>query len=88
MKYILYLISKNNINKRLSKYYNMYSNITPTNNISIEFKKFKNNKMLKNSELNEMQKELNKKMIDYAVAEKKIKELLIENKKIQNITKY
>ena len=85
MKYILYLISKNNINKRLSKYYNMYSNITPTNNISIEFKKFKNNKMLKNSELNEMQKELNKKMIDYAVAEKKIKELLIENKKIQNI---
>ena len=85
IKYTLYLISKTNINKRLSKYYNMFSNITPNNIISIEFKKFKNNKMLKNSELIEMQKELNKKMIDYAVAEKKIKELLIENKKIQNI---
>ena len=32
-----------------------------------------------------MQKELNKKKIDFVVAEKKIKELLIENKKIQNI---
>lgn len=43
------------------------------------------NKLQKNPETAEIQKELNKKKIDYAVAEKRIKELLLENKKIQNI---
>ena len=67
----------------------MYSNITPINNISIEYQKYNNiknnNKMLKKNEINEIEKELNKKKIDYAVAEKKIKELMMENKKIKNI---
>ena len=45
--------------------------------------KYKNK--LKINEINEIEKELNKKKIDFAVAEKKIKELLLENKKIQNI---
>ena len=98
-RYIFYLIINNNINQKLSKYYNMYSNITPTNNISLEFQKLsmKNNKsqfdilkdknkyQLKNNETAELQKELNKKKIDLVVAEKKIKELLIENKKVHNI---
>jgi hypothetical protein len=43
------------------------------------------NYQYKNNEISEIQKELNKKKIDYAVAEKRIKELLIENKKVQNI---
>ena len=77
----------------------MYSNITPTNNISLEFQKLsminnrsqfdilkdKNKYQLKNNEIAELQKELNKKKIDLAVAEKKIKELVIENKKVHNI---
>ena len=88
-KYVFYFFVKNNINKKLSKYYNMYSNITPMNNISIEYQKYNNiknnNKMIKKNEINEIEKELNKKKIDYAVAEKKIKELMMENKKIQNI---
>ena len=100
IRFSLYLILNSNINKKLSKYYNMYSNITPTNNISLEFQKLnlKNNKsqfdMIKdknkyqlknNNETAEIQKELNKKKIDLAVAEKRIKELLLENKKVHTI---
>ena len=90
MRYILFIIKNNNIIKK-------YSYLSPVNNLSLEFKKtpFKNNKIFKNESFNinnnnkkeiaEMQKELNKKKIDFVIAEKKIKELLIENKKIQNI---
>ena len=91
---------KNKLNKNLSKYYNkMYSSITPTNNISLQFNKLnennnksfhnkmkENNKyQIKDNQIAEIQKELNKKKIDYAVAEKRIKELLIENKKVHSI---
>ena len=102
-KYILYYIIKNNINKKLFNYYNNNSYLIPVNNIFFEIKKINirhtkttsnenNNKKLfaiKNIEtsVSEIQKELNKKKIDYAVAEKRIKELLLENKKIQNINK-
>ena len=94
-----YSIINSNINEKISKYYNMYSNITPANNISLEFQKlglknnksqidilkYKNKYQIKNNEITELQKELNKKKIDLAVAEKKIKELIIENKKVHNI---
>jgi hypothetical protein len=111
MRFILYFLFNYNINKTLSKYCaNSY--LTPTSNISFEFKNLniKNNSIITNESLNinnniiyhdkskernkfqlkinevsEIQKELNNKKIDLAVAEKKIKELSIENKKIQNI---
>ena len=54
-------------------------------NDSFNINNYKNKTQLKNPEFVEMQKELNKKKIDFAVAEKRIKELLLENKKIQNI---
>jgi hypothetical protein len=105
----------------------LYSYLTPSNHISVEFKNksakknwnnpnqndsyplknLKNNynnnndigggrvfqdnikekiKMQsKNNEIAEIHKELNKKKIDFAVAQKKIKELALENKKVQNI---
>ena len=111
MRFILYFLFNYNINKTLSKYC-VNSYLTPTSNISFEFKNLniKNNSIITNESLNinnniiyhdkskernkfqlkinevsEIQKELNNKKIDLAVAEKKIKELSIENKKIQNI---
>ena len=98
MRFVLYIIIKNNLNN------NKYSCLVPVknftfsiknskirnSNISYESFKIKNNKNIfsvKNPENAEIQKELNKKKIDYAVAEKRIKELLLENKKIQNINK-
>ena len=59
-------------------------NIKNNNKIYQDVLKDKN-KYQKNQEVAEIQKELNKKKIDYAVAEKRIKELFLENKKIQNI---
>ena len=111
MRFILYFLFNYNINKTLSKYC-VNSYLTPTSNISFEFKNLniKNNSIIANESLNinnniiyqdknkernkyqlkinevsEVQKELNNKKIDLAVAEKKIKELSLENKKIQNI---
>jgi hypothetical protein len=111
MRFILYFLFNYNINKTLSKYC-VNSYLTPTSNISFEFKNLniKNNSIIANESLNinnniiyqdknkernkyqlkinetsEIQKELNNKKIDLAVAEKKIKELSLENKKIQNI---
>ena len=111
MRFILYFLFNYNINKTLSKYC-VNSYLTPSSNISFEFKNLniKNNSIITNESLNinnniiyqdkskernkfqlkinevsEIQKELNNKKIDLAVAEKKIKELSIENKKIQNI---
>ena len=111
MRFILYFLFNYNINKTLSKYC-VNSYLTPTSNISFEFKNLniKNNSIITNESLNinnniiyqdknkernkyqlkinetsEIQKELNNKKIDLAIAEKKIKELSIENKKIQNI---
>ena len=100
-KYILYYLIKNNINKKLFNYFNNNSYLIPVNNIFFEIKKINikhnktssnenNNKKIftiKNIEASEIQKELNKKKIDFAVAEKRIKELLLENKKMQNINK-
>ena len=101
MRYAFYALIKNNLNKKLIKYYkinnrinNNFKYLLPVNNLSFEIKKrngstFSNkslnikNKMM----LNDIQKELNKKNIDFAIAEKRIKKLLIENKKIQNINK-
>ena len=115
MRFILYLILNNNLNEKLTKYYKLNSYLSPTNNVSLEFKtinsnnnkiiteegfilknnsknniyqdniKNRNKSQAKNNEVSDIQKELNKKIIDFAFAEKKIKELLIENKKIQNI---
>ena len=115
MRFILYLILNNNLNEKLTKYYKLNSYLSPTNNVSLEFKtinsnnnkiiteegfilknnsknniyqdniKNRNKSQVKNNEVSDIQKELNKKIIDFAFAEKKIKELLIENKKIQNI---
>ena len=116
MRFNLYLILKNNINEKLTKYYRLNSYLRPSNNISLEFKTINsnNNKIIteeafilknnsksniyqdnmknrnksqvkNNNEVSDIQKELNKRIIDFAFAEKKIKELLIENKKIQNI---
>ena len=98
MRFVLYIIIKNNKNN------NKYSCLIPiknftfsiknskirNSNISYESFKIKNNKNIfsvKNPENAEIQKELNKKKIDLAVAEKRIKELLLENKKMQNINK-
>ena len=87
-----YLTPTNNISLELK-------NLNIKNKLIISNESFniKNNKLfqdfindqntftLKNNESNIIQKELNKKKIDYIIAEKKIKELLLENKKIQNI---
>ena len=61
------------------------SKISRNDSFNISINNSKNKTQLKNPEFVEMQKELNKKKIDFAVAEKRIKELLLENKKIQNI---
>ena len=58
--------------------------IRNNNNQDINIDKNKNQSK-NNNEMAEIHKELNKKKIDYAVAQKKIKELISENKKIQNI---
>ena len=131
-KYFLYFKLKNNMQKNFNNNYNNknkynygghnynYSYLTPSNNISLEFKnrsmkkyrnisnesynlKYfnnynssnniffqenimeKNRKQTNNNEIAEIHKELNKKKIDFAVAQKKIKELTLENKKVQNI---
>ncbi len=68
-------INNNNSNNN-NKIYSVYPDTMKEKNKNYQFK---------NNEISEMQKELNKKKIDFAVAEKKIKELLIENKKVQNI---
>jgi hypothetical protein len=105
-KKLAFYIFNNNIINNFNKYY-IYSYLTPTNHMSLEFSNSKqrnskiqskesfnkkdNNKINLDSkdkykfQLAEIQKELNKKKIDYAVAEKKIKELLSDIKKIQNI---
>ena len=105
-KKLAFYIFNNNIINNFTKYY-IYSYLTPTNHMSLEFSNSKqrnskiqskesfnkkdNNKINLDSkdkykfQLAEIQKELNKKKIDYAVAEKKIKELLSDIKKIQNI---
>ena len=101
MRYAFYALIKNNLNKKLIKYYkisnrinNNFKCLLPVNNLSFEIKK-RNGSTISNESLNiknkmmlnDIQKELNKKNIDFANAEKRIKELLIENKKIQNINK-
>ena len=105
-KKLAFYIFNNNIINNFTKYY-IYSYLTPTNHMSLEFNNLKqrNIKIQSKESLNkkdcnkislddkdkykfqfaEIQKELNKKKIDYAVAEKKIKELLSDIKKIQNI---
>ncbi len=134
VKYFLYFKLKNYMQKNFNNNYNYnnknkynygghnyhYSYLTPSNNISLEFKnrsmkkyrkisnesyslKYfnnynssnnifyqenimeKNKKQANNNEIAEIHKELNKKKIDFAVAQKKIKELTLENKKVQNI---
>ena len=70
-------------------YINSYL-LIPENNISIEYKKEinANEKIFKdrnNMQMIELQKELNKAKDDYSNAEKRLKELILENKKIQNI---
>ena len=97
MRYVFYILIKYNINKKLINYYNISKYLIPENILSFEIKK-RNGKIFSNEDLNiknknmyfetnEIQKELNKKKIDYAIVEKRIKELLLENKKIQNINK-
>ena len=105
-KKLAFYIFNNNIINNFNKYY-IYSYLTPTNHMSLEFNNLKQrNSKIQSKELfnkkdsnkiyldnkdkykfqiAEIQKELNKKIIDYAVAEKKIKELLSDIKKIQNI---
>ena len=105
-KKLAFYIFNNNIINNFNKYY-IYSYLTPTNHMSLEFNNLnqRNNKIQSKESFNkkdsnkifldnkdkykfqfaEIQKELNKKKIDYAVAEKKIKELLLDIKKIQNI---
>ena len=70
-------------------YINSYL-LIPENNISIEYKKEinSNEKIFKdrnNMQIIELQKELNKAKDDYSNVEKRLKELILENKKIQNI---
>jgi len=105
-KKLAFYIFNNNIINNFNKYY-IYSYLTPTNHMSLEYNNLKQrNSKVKTKEsfskkdsnkisldnmdkykiqMTEIQKELNKKKIDYAVAEKKIKELLSDIKKIQNI---
>ena len=83
-----------NMNSNIAPFYNIsleYNKLIKNNKIihidSVNIKsiKDKNSYQIKYNESSDYQKELNKKKIDLAVAEKKIKELLKENKKIQNI---
>ena len=76
----------NNISLEYNELKNNNKNkIIRNESLNIKNNKDKNIYQIKINDSEEFQKEINKKKIDLAVAEKKIKELLKENKKIQNI---
>ena len=87
-----FTILKYNINNAINKKFK-FSELIPSNNTSFLFNK--NNKNINsnqnvyndklNSQIIELQEELNKRKKDYNNLEKRLNELILENKKIQNI---
>ena len=79
---ISFEFKKSNKNNKVNSNESFYIKNNKLNqDINIDRNKY----ISKLNELAEIEKELNKKKIDYVIAEKKIKELLLENKKKQNI---